>query len=198
MKIFIFFLFGMSEVDQTTDEIEMRKTRLRLKNYVHFYEHFSGVSGVLVSVSVSVYFDFVFVVSTLKLFIYELMKHFRSLRAGQVADRISAISKCWDLRSQVVFVVEPAPPQFFFFGFLRFSALRRAKDSALRIVNWSRNARLIMKMYRDWPKLAVRLIIRAARFFSSKPNDRRIWRLENQIDLCSWLGQQFVPWRSRT
>jgi len=38
MKIFMFF--RQSEVDQTTGEIEMRKTRLRLKNYVHFYEHF--------------------------------------------------------------------------------------------------------------------------------------------------------------
>lgn len=86
--------FRQSEVDQTTGEIEMRKTRLRLKNYVHFYEHFFFLFFFFViCVSVLVYFDFVFVVSTLKLFIYELMKHFRSLRVGQVRGRRSRRSE---------------------------------------------------------------------------------------------------------
>lgn len=47
MKIFIFLFsssVGSGSKTQRQRDVEMRKTRLRLKNYVHFYEHFSGVS----------------------------------------------------------------------------------------------------------------------------------------------------------
>lgn len=226
-KIFIFLASSRKWIKdrQLDGEIEMRKTRLRLKNYVHFYDHISRSRCecwfwfILISFSLWLSLS-----RWLKLFIYELMKHFRSLRPGQVsapktesqsgAEILalgSLVCGLWSL------VFDPPHPH---------------KYSLVLLGSSVENRKLVKKWWRgsSWNEdIGEDIRISSGPnwqlCWSTVPHDssssvskseKSLWERDTdwdrdsemgrigrelasqQIDLCSWLGQEFVPGRNRT